>query len=185
MVHYFHYLNSRMSWEDVCTQAMQLAGELPLILTLSIVIGFFLAPRMYPGGCVRYLIGVIVVLLVVLSLKQLSCAVFPNHTWPYRPKLPQFVWSPGFPSSHAATMMFFTVTIALMPCGFSHPRRILFAVLLGMLTLLVCAQRYYTSAHSATQLLFGGLLGAGMGFSYAMLTPPRVCDTCDDDRCCP
>lgn len=172
-----------MRWNDACTRALTLAGELPLLLVLTVVIGFFLAPSMYPGGCLCYLVGLIVLLLFVIALKQLSAALFPASAWPFRPKRPDLPWTPGFPSSHAATMAFFTTTLALMPCGYSHVRRVVLASLLGLLTLAVCVQRYSTDAHTAAQLVGGLLIGVGAASLYAALVSRRRCDACGDGTC--
>lgn len=153
----------------------KLVGDIPLMLVFTVIVGIFLAPSMYVGGCVRFLIAILVTLVAAAALKQLCCAVAPRSAWAWRPKLDDHPWAAGFPSSHAATMGLFTVVVGTGQCGYSHLRRIVFAVLLACATVAVVVQRYLSCAHSPLQLIAGLVVGLLVGVIYVLITPSDGC----------
>ena len=149
--------------------AYEAIARVPALLTFASGIGIFLSPNAFPGGSSAFFVGLVLMAVLARIFKLFFGAVTDHAGWTLRPCIgvPR---APGFPSSHAMVMGFaagaFAADAALRPMDRLRNRRIVFAILVGVLTLLVAVGRCVQKCHTPLQVGVGTVLGVGFGALY-------------------
>ena len=150
-----------------CSQALSVRIALiPVILIMSVLVGVILSPKMFPGGCVYFLIATLLLLAAVRCLKFAAMCCFTTSSWAWRPKKTGLPMSPGFPSSHVSVMSFFATVLLISQSSSQQTQRLTAGVIVILLTIPVCIERYASGCHTLLQIQAGLLFGAIAGCSY-------------------
>ena len=142
-------------------------ARVPGALTFAAAVGVFLSPSSFPGGSLRFLIGLVSVAVLARAIKLLCMHFSSGAEWAMRPKVDGLSPSPGFPSSHTMVMAFAAVAFVYDAIVRKETRRYAFATIICVLAVLVAVSRYVQLCHSATQIACGAVLGAATGGVFA------------------
>lgn len=149
-------------------------ARIPGALTFAAAVGVFLSPSSFPGGSVRFLIGLVTVAVLARAIKLLCMHLSSEAEWAMRPRMDGLPASPGFPSSHTLVMSFAAVAFVYDAIVQKTRRRYAFATIFCVLAVLVAVSRYVQHCHSAAQIACGAAIGVATGGVFAWATGKRA-----------
>ena len=154
-----------------------LLSNVPSAIAIAAVLSLLIDSRMFPGGAVRYIVGILVLVGIVKVLKICASRLSQEAEWSMRPYIAGMSRQPGFPSSHAASMGFTLVFLAVSQFRnakqSSHTRSGILVAIVAIATVMVCYSRVIQMCHTDLQVVCGVLVGLVYGLPYAF-TAPRM-----------